>query len=304
MKRFLCLLLAAAMTVGLCACGKAAPAEEDGAAATTTTVRPTSPSIKPIGEDGSISLLAIGDGLVIDTVATYLYDLFQSAGYKTVRLGILYAEDSSTDVLQAAMIDNKQDYLFRQSTDGNWSAAAKAAPIQVLRAADWDCVVLQQAAADAGLPTTYTKAGKIATQIKNYCPNAVVYWHMTWAYQQNCSLAGFSQYQNNQTAMYQAICHTTRQKVLNSGAFSGVIPTGTAIQNLRTSTLGDTLTIDGIHLNHCGNYTAALTWYCYLTVQNADSVTYRPDTVDDCFDAIAASVNNAIAHPYAVTECK
>lgn len=302
MKQFLCLLLAVAVLVSLCACGKAAPEEESSSTTTTatggSTSRPTVPAVKPVGGDGSISLLAVGDGLILDAMETYLYDLFRSAGYKTIRLGILYAEGSTIDTLRAAMTANKQDYLLRQNTDGKWSAAAKVTPMQALRAADWDCVVLQQGAADAGLPATYTMAGKIATQVKNYCPNAVVYWHMTWAYQQNSSLAGFSQYKSNQTAMYQAICYTTQQKVLNSGDISGVIPTGTAIQNLRASSVGDTLTSDGIRLNDCGDYTAALTWYCYLTVQRADTVAYHPDAVADCFDDVAVSVNNAIVKPF------
>lgn len=306
MKRLLCLLLAVAMMVSLCACSKAAPEEEDSAATTTTTTTTTAavPNGNAVGKDGAVSLLAIGDGLILDAAEAHLYDLFKAAGYTTIRLGILYAENSTTDTLYTALTDNRKDYLFRQNTNGEWSTASKVAPTQALRSANWDCVVLQQSAADAGLPAAYTKVGQVAKRVKTYCPNAAVYWQMTWAYQQNSSLAGFSQYQNNQTAMYQAICNTTQQKVQSLGVFANVIPVGTAIQNLRATDLGDTLTVDGIHLNDCGDYTAALTWFCRLAVQSPNTVTYRPSAVKDCFDHVAQAVNNAMVTPFAVTASK
>ena len=73
----------------------------------------------------------------------------------------------------------------------------------------------------------------------------------------------------------------------------------------RWSAKGDTVTADGYHLKDSyGDYTAALTWFCTLTGKNAYSVTYRPAEIAAYFDEIAQSVNNAVATPLAVTECK
>jgi len=48
--------------------------------------------------------------------------------------------------------------------------------------------------------------------------------------------------------MYKAIISATKTKILTNSNFTKVIPNGTAIQNMRTSFVGDTLTRDGYHL--------------------------------------------------------
>ena len=80
-------------------------------------------------------------------------------------------------------------------------------------------------------------------------------------------------------------------------------PTGTTIQNLRTSYIGDNLTVDGYHLSiDKGRFAAALTWFSKITGLPIDGITYKPDgvTEQDLLN-IKAAVNNAIASPYTVT---
>ena len=102
--------------------------------------------------------------------------------------------------------------------------------------------------------------------------------------------------------MYNAIVDTVQSQVLPLTAIQGVIPSGTAVQNLRTSSLGDILTADGYHLSDTyGDYTAALTWYCIITGERAETVTYRPESIADKWEEIAAAVNNAVKTPYSVT---
>ena len=102
--------------------------------------------------------------------------------------------------------------------------------------------------------------------------------------------------------MYNAITATVQEQVKPISLISGVIPSGTAIQNLRTSELGDTLTSDGHHLKDSyGDYTAALTWYCYITGADPETVTYRPASIASHWEDIAAAVSGAIRTPYAVT---
>ena len=102
--------------------------------------------------------------------------------------------------------------------------------------------------------------------------------------------------------MYKAIVSTVQEKVATNSLIDGIIPSGTAIQNLRTSALGDTLTADGYHLlDSYGDYTAALTWFCTITGEKPEVVTYRPSSVADHWDEIAQTVTNAVKSPYAVT---
>ncbi len=126
---------------------------------------------------------------------------------------------------------------------------------------------------------------------------------MTWAYQQNSTHWAFAYYNKDQMTMYNAITATVQEQVLPLSTINGVIPSGTAIQNLRTSELGDTLTSDGHHLKDTyGDYTAALTWFCTITGEKPEATGYRP--VNSFWSAVSQSVSAAIAKPYQVTKCK
>ena len=85
---------------------------------------------------------------------------------------------------------------------------------------------------------------------------------------------------------------------------NGLVPSGTAIQNLRTSYIGDTLTRDGYHMSESyGRYTVALTWFAELTGASVELVTYVPSTVDEKdVPAIREAVSNAIDTPYKITD--
>jgi hypothetical protein len=105
--------------------------------------------------------------------------------------------------------------------------------------------------------------------------------------------------------MYNAIVNAAKEKILTNNAFTGVIPSGTAVQNLRTSYLGDHITRDGYHLSYdVGRYTAALTWAKLLTGESIDAVDYIPKeypNIANHLPAIKEAVNNAVAKPLEVT---
>ena len=93
--------------------------------------------------------------------------------------------------------------------------------------------------------------------------------------------------------------------VLKDDRIDGVIPSGTAIQNLRTSYVGDTVTRDGYHLSKdIGRYTAALTWFSYITGLDTSDIKWVPLSypyISTKLDVIKESVDNAIATPYSVS---
>ena len=66
-----------------------------------------------------------------------------------------------------------------------------------------------------------------------------------------------------------------------------IIPSGTAIQNARTSVLGDTFNRDGSHLNKIGKYTAACTWYEALTGASPVGNRFIPGYFNTCQITIA-----------------
>ena len=84
-----------------------------------------------------------------------------------------------------------------------------------------------------------------------------------------------------------------------------MIPNGTAVQNLRTSFIGDKLTRDGYHMSYDkGRYVTALTFAKSLTGCDLTDITYTPSSYTYKAEEITAmkeAADNACAKPYEVT---
>lgn len=333
MKRMLCILLALTLVCSLCACGKEPPkdtsptngstttapdgtgtegettttATEGDTTATSTadgttaaTKKPTASTTKGEETSDGIRILAVGDGFAVDAMQSHLYGILKAAGYQAVELGILYADKSTIDTHHSNVTSDKAVYEFHRTTNGKWKKETKVAPSRALKAADWDAVVIQQSAADSGMPATYGKLSDLLSHIKKQC-DADIYWHMTWAYRRSSGAAGFDNYKYSENTMYESIINTALQQIMRQSDIWGLIPTATTIQNLRTSALRNDLTKDGVRLTDYGSYAAALTWYCLLTGESAKDVTYRPASVKEHFDVLAEAADNAVSIPNKVT---
>ena len=78
------------------------------------------------------------------------------------------------------------------------------------------------------------------------------------------------------------------------------------LQNARTGKFGDTLTIDGYHLNTLGKVITAYTWFGIFTGKLLDSIELdtagiTPLTTDEK-TLILNSVNTALEKPYEITD--
>ena len=263
-----------------------------------TATKPTQPTT---GEDSAIRILAIGDSYAVDAMEKYLYDLLKGVGYDTVHLGILYADKSTLDTHYTAVNKDSKTYEFRQNNSGKWTKESNVAPSTAFKKTTWDYVVLQQAGVSAGMDNTYGKLNDLTAAIQKQCKNAALYWHMGWSFRRQSDVDGFENYKYNATVMYEAIVETSLKRVMRNNEMIGIIPTATAIQNLRTSTLRDDLTKDGVRLTDYGAYAAALTWYAILTGESAADVTYRPAAVKSRFAELAEAADNAVSTPNEVT---
>jgi len=272
---------------------------------TYTTESTTTTTTKDKSKGKAIKILAIGNSFSVDAMKNHLFPIFESAGYTDITLGNLYIGGCSLDVHYANLKNMTAAYTFYLNTDGEWEQRGGATTATGFGAAMWDVVTIQQVSSDSGRPHTYANLQKVLDIIKQKESRAKIFWHMTWAYQQNSPHEAFAHYDGDQMTMYKAITDTVQEQVLPLSDVSGIIPAGTAIQNLRTSGLGDTLTSDGHHLKDTyGDYTAALTWFCALTGEKPEAVKYCPGTVSDYQDEIIQSVKNALSKPFAVTKCK
>jgi hypothetical protein len=253
----------------------------------------------------SIYILAIGNSFSDDAME-YLFQILQDLGYKDIFLGNLYIGGCTLQTHAGNLTNNLGAYDYRTNSAGKWSTAANHTAGSALKERDWDYVSMQQASGYSGVADSYDPyLTTIVNAVKSSCPNAKRMWHMTWAYQGDSNHSDFPKYNDDQMTMYEAILNAVNTKVLSRGDFDFVIPSGTAVQNLRTSFLGDNLTRDGYHMSYnIGRYLTALMWARKITGKSIAGVSFKPSSytyTDSQIAVIKDAVEKAYEKPYEVT---
>lgn len=255
----------------------------------------------------NLKVLAIGNSFSVDAME-YLYKIADDQGIENIVLGIMYIPGASLSKHVDSISNNLFDYVYYKNTGDAWVYAnSHARLIDGLADENWDVITIQQVSGLSGIESSYnTDIDYILEYVNENKTNdyAKIMWHMTWAYQTGSTHPDFTRYSSNQLTMYNAIISAIQAKILIREDIEDVIPSGTAIQNLRTSFIGDTLTRDGYHLSYdLGRYTAGLTWFMKITNFSIDEIEYKPEAITDLeLRAIKEAVINAVFHPYEITE--
>lgn len=251
-----------------------------------------------------IKLLAIGNSFSDDAVEHYLHGLVAAAG-DTIIIGNMYIGGCSLEKHHANSINNSSNYSYRKIIDGVKITTPNYNLIDAISDEEWDYISLQQVSPHSGQYESFFPYINHLTQfVKEHStnPDMEIVLHATWAYEQSSTHAGFANYDNDQISMYNAIIDAT-SKVARDVGIDIVIPAGTAIQNGRTTTLGDTFCRDGYHLNHYyGRYTASCAWYEKLFHKSIVGNSYIPPTITQYEARIAQlSAHHAVKNPEKIT---
>ena len=267
-----------------------------------------------------------------------------------ILLGRIYHSGCRLDQHVDFLTNNKGQYIYYKTDENGVWKRIKPKPLDAEQAngdiidgatmydalADekWDIVIMQTGSNSSGLIDTYNEdVQTIQTYVKQilgYTPK--FYWHMSWAHPVediegdafktvNTSWQFAEYYGNDQMTMYNAIANAVKTKIAPDKSFSGIMPTGTAIQNANSSYLRDAdLYRDYTHASDLGRLIAGYTWYCTLedTTLDAIKLTTIPKTVLKSYleaggtgdmvvtekeaKIVAESVRNALKTPYAVTQ--
>lgn len=261
-----------------------------------------------------ISVLFIGNSYSDDTI-DLSYNVAKSAGFKNIEIATLYYPGCTINQHIDFMNKNEAAYIFRYfKEDGKLNVPTdigdgvpKSTMLYGIKYKDWDYIILQQGSRESGLPAAY---GNVNVLINNVLANATdknvkLAFNMTWAYRQGSSNRGFANYNNDQQKMYDGIVESVKTQIVPNGNFVKIIPNGTAVQNARTSLIGDNLTRDDAdHLTlDFGRYVAALNFISVIGGVSVDDISYAPANLSKTYISIAKeSVKNSIANPYAVTK--
>ncbi|MBR4061476.1 MAG: DUF4886 domain-containing protein [Clostridia bacterium] len=254
----------------------------------------------------TLKVLAIGNSFSSDATE-YLWNIAKDGGVEKIIIGNLYIGGCALDKHYSNIKANSGAYTYYKNTSGRWTSTSGVSVQKGLADEEWDIVTVQQASGSSGVETSYAPLSKILDFIAENEPNADVYWHLTWAYQGNSTHSSFPTYGKDQMKMYNAILKALNSKVKVQESIVGIIPSGTAVQNLRSSYIGDTITRDGYHMSYdYGRYTVALTWFAYLTGGDVDKVDWLPTSyaavLKDHLPAMREAVKGALAKPEEITK--
>ncbi len=257
------------------------------------------------GEDSTLKILTIGNSFSEDTMQ-YMYQIAESAGYEKIKLGNLFIGGCTLNTHAANARGDKAAYDYRRNSSGTWNSTANFKMSDAIKEEDWDYISLQQASGSSGKADTYTELEYLIGYVKALAPKAKLVWNMTWAYQQDTTHKEFAKYSSSQKVMYESIISTVLDCVVDKDDISVIVPNGTAIQNARSSYVGDKLTRDGFHLTlDLGRYTAGLTFFHAVTGKSIEDISYMPSGVDKNLQRVAIeSAVNAVKSPWAVTKSK
>lgn len=254
-----------------------------------------------------VRILSIGNSFSADAVEQHLYDIATAGGQKVI-IGNMYIGGCSLAKHLRNADGNKPAYKYRKiGLDGVMVETKKYTLEQALADEQWDYVSFQQQSGQSGIYATWEESlPQLLSYVKARVPqNTTMMIHQTWAYDQTSTHKDFKNYNHDQQTMYDAIMATVR-KISKSSGIKMVIPSGTAVQNARTTILKDCITRDGYHMHKVnGRYTVACTWYEKIFKRNVIGNSYLPQGMSE-EQRLAAqkSAHAAVKKPYKVTKIK
>lgn len=215
--------------------------------------------------DTLLKILVVGNSFSVDS-SEFLYEVATDAGYQVL---IANLNRSSTTLADHWRYARNSDavYTYRKNSAGSWDIVADKSAImaQALEDEDWDIILFQQQSYMAGVASSYhndetSYVTLLADFARAHCSNGAVKigWQMTWSLRE-CTERYYVKRFTGELDLYEKICAAVQTQVEDTGTADFIIATGTAIQNARTSYLGDTLDRDGKHLSYdLGRYLAAM----------------------------------------------
>lgn len=289
-----------------------------------------------IYESRSLKILCIGNSFSLDSMWILEY-IAEAEGMGDMTLGILYHSGCSLSMHETYLLGDLSEYNYYKNTGSGWTNSGgntSSTMLNGIRDEDWDIVVMQQASSASGRKDTYNDDIQVIMDYvlendKNPATVPQFAWNMTWAYPveddgigevTTNTTASFKNYYNNdQMTMYNAIADAVANIIAQNPNFKYIMPVGTAIQNARSSYLGDPdLNRDYSHLSDFGRTIAAYTWYCILTGNRLDEIAidYVPGSLrknssdkgtnleltDDLKAIMIECINNALSAPYTMTQ--
>ncbi len=257
-------------------------------------------------DDGILRILAIGNSFSDDAFEHNFPDLARADGQKLIIGHLLIGGSSLQQHVQNANNNTPAYFYNKVNVEGVKTSTGGYTLLRGITDEKWDYISVQQVSGNSGLYNTFeADLPPLLTYIKSKVtkPGVKYILHQTWAYEATSTHADFAKYNRNQMTMYNAIVDAVgKAKTLVNADV--IVPAGTAIQNARTSYIGDNFTRDGYHLDlTIGRYTAACAWFETIFGKSVIGNSYKPAGLSDYKAALAQTAAHfAVLKPNEVTE--
>lgn len=303
MKKIMLFFLIALSTFGLISCKKDTSGDEinNGENDVIENI---------IDFNKTFKVLSIGNSFSEDS-QRYLWEIANSYGIPSEEIVVanMFIGGASLGRHVVNLRMDNPEYIYQKFTSPFKQDSHGVSLETVIMDEDWDVITFQQASHDSGIADEYKDyLNTLTNWAKEKQPNALLGWHMTWAYESTSGHSGFVNYDNDQSKMYNKIVEATNLKVLTNDDIDFIIPAGTTIQNARTSFIGDKLTRDGYHLSDpVGRFMGSLTYFAEITGFdiNADTIKFAPFGLAEEFVEVAfESTINAVKNKFRITNSK
>lgn len=251
--------------------------------------------------NGYYKVLTIGGDSSEDSVR-YLFNIAKNENYEFT-VGSAHTYNSSISQILGFAKNGTEEFKYSKNTKGLPFTKEKQKLVDVIKDEKWDIIIIQQSLSLSGVEDSFADLDAYISWIKQNCDaDCKIMYAAPWAYAEGYSDNEYSgNYNSSQSEMYNKIQNVAKNKVAKDSRISGVIPIGTAIQNIRNDKLGNNIDngTTGLSLGR-GQYAASLTIFCQITGLDANKISYTPPCTKKEFDVVIKGVDSAIDSPYSV----
>ena len=251
-----------------------------------------------------MKILFVGNSFAVDTTE-HAANVALSMGFENIKIGTLFVGGCSIVRHYNHAVGDMGVYVYYVNEGQGWSSTEGVKISDAVRSDDWDWIAIQHGTSCESRYTSiecYEKLAPLVDYLKELAPKAKIAFNLTWMGESTFQHHEIISYGGNIALMRQKLEEVTAKVMEDNPKIDVLIPTGTAIENARTSKIG-LLTRDCYHLSmDKGRYIAALTLISTLSGISPEKAAWAPEGVDEYTKKVALeAVKNAQAKPLEIT---
>jgi hypothetical protein len=256
----------------------------------------------------SLKILFVGNSFAVDTME-HAANIAFSLGVERIKFGTLYIGGCPIELHYENAMGDLPAYTYYTNVGEGWEKEEEYKISDAVKSEDWDWIAIQHGSKNGNrytLPGCYEKLTPLIQHLKELASeHTKIAFNLTWMGESTVQRQELLSYGGNVALMREKLEEVTREMVVKNPLVDLLTPTGTAIENARTSRIG-LLTRDCYHLSmDKGRYIAALTFIGAITGLPIDDIQWTPDGVDEYARLVAIeSAKNAMKFPLEITQSK